>query len=198
MHDPETRTRLLQEAQRLFALQGFRGASVRDITRSAEANLGAITYHFGSKQALYDAVIESVLGQLADHIEAAAHAPGTSPDRIRAIVRALFAFFREAPEVPRLLMHQVAAGAGIPAVAGPFLRRNLAAISQVVRDGVERREFRATDPTLVAFTIISQSIWFALVGREIPGVMGLPSPGGFANRVEQHVMDVVTRFLEEG
>jgi AcrR family transcriptional regulator len=198
MNDVETRARLLLEAQHLFALYGFRGASVRDITRAAEANLGAITYHFGTKQALHDAVIESVLGRLAAHIEAAAQSPGASRDRIRAVVRALFAFFRDAPEVPRLLIHQVAIGAGIPAVAGPFFRRNLGAITQVVRDGVAQGEFRTTDPTLVAFTIISQSIWFALVGRELPVVMDLPSPEGFADRVEHHVMDVVTRFLEEG
>lgn len=199
MSDVETRTRLLQEAQQLFALRGFRGASVRAITRAATANLGAITYHFGTKEALYNAVLESVLGRMAERVEASALRPGSGPDRIRAIVRALFGFFGETPEAPLLLLHQIAVGAGIPTAAGPFLRRNLGAITKVVRDGVARGEFRVADPTLVAFTIISQSIWFALVGREIPGVIGLPAgPGSFADRVEHHVMDVVTRFLEEG
>jgi AcrR family transcriptional regulator len=202
MNDDETKARVQREAQRLFALHGFRGASVRDITGAAHANLGAITYHFGTKDALYDAVVESVFSQVAERVEAAARRPAPGPERLRAIVRALFAFFRETPEAPRLLLHQVATGAGIPTIAQPYIRRNLAAIAHVVREGRARGEFRDADPTLVAFTIISQSIWFALVGREILGVLA-PAPGptpsadDIADRVEGHVVDIVTRFLEE-
>lgn len=192
----ETKGRLLQEAQRLFAGAGFRGASVREITRAAGANLGAITYHFGTKEALYDAVVERVFAQLAERVEAAARIPAAGRDRIRAVVGTLFTFFRETPEAPRLVLHQVLAGDGIPAVVRPYIGRNLAAIVRLVEEGRARGEFRPVDPTLVAFTIISQSIWFAIVGREILGVPGLlPELGG---RVEGHVAHIVTRFLEEG
>ena len=198
MSDEETKARLQREAQRLFALRGFRGASVRDITGAAHANLGAITYHFGTKRALYGAVVETVFARLAERVEAAAGGPAPGLERLRAIVGAIFAFFRETPEAPRLVLHQVMAGEGIPTFAQPYLRRNLAAIAQVVRDGRARGEFRAADPTLVAFTIISQSVWFALVGREIVGILGgLPGAGDVADRVERHVVDVATRFLEE-
>jgi len=192
----DTRSRLLREGQRLFAVDGIRGASVRDITRAADANLGAITYHFGTKEALYDAVVESVFAQLAERVETAARRPVSGPDRVRAVVGALFAFFRETPETPRLVLHQVLAGDGIPPVVRPYIRRNLAAIAQVVEEGRARGEFRPVDPTLVAFTIVSQSIWFAIVGREILGVPGLLPDLG--DRVEGHVVDIVTRFLEEG
>ena len=198
MNDEGTKARLQREAQRLFALRGFRGASVRDITTAAGANLGAITYHFGTKQALYDAVVESVFAQLVDRVETAVGIPATGSERLRAVVRALFAFFREAPEAPRLVLHEVVAGAGIPSAVRPYIRRNVAAITRMVEDGRTRGEFRGADPTLVAFTIISQSIWFALVGREISRTIGLPAdPDGAADRVERHVTDIVARFLEE-
>jgi AcrR family transcriptional regulator len=48
-----TRGRLLDAAESLFGQHGFEAASVRAITRRARANLGAITYHFGSKEELY-------------------------------------------------------------------------------------------------------------------------------------------------
>lgn len=48
-----TRERLLDVAEVLFGEQGFDGASVRAITAAARTNLGAITYHFGSKEELY-------------------------------------------------------------------------------------------------------------------------------------------------
>lgn len=198
MNEDETRSRLHHEARRLFALHGFRGASVRDITRAAQANLGAITYHFGSKEALHTAVVESVFAQLVERVEAAAREPTTGANRLRSVVRALFTFFRETPEAPRLVLHELAAGGGIPPVARPYIRRNLSAIAQVVTEGRARGEFRDADPTLVAFTIVSQSIWFAIVGRQILGMAGLPPDDGpVAERVVHHVADIVTRFLEE-
>jgi AcrR family transcriptional regulator len=48
----QTRTAVLDAAERLFSERGVDGASVRDITAAAAANLGAINYHFGSKDAL--------------------------------------------------------------------------------------------------------------------------------------------------
>lgn len=48
----QTRVAVLDAAERLFAARGIEGASVRDITAAAGANLGAINYHFGSKDRL--------------------------------------------------------------------------------------------------------------------------------------------------
>src|ERR1700722_19741495 len=56
----DTRTRILDAAERLFAERGFRGTSVRAITGLAGANLAAVGYHFGSKAELLAAVIRRV------------------------------------------------------------------------------------------------------------------------------------------
>lgn len=53
---PETRVVILDTAERLFGENGVEGTSVRDITRAAGVNLGAINYHFGTKDALALAV----------------------------------------------------------------------------------------------------------------------------------------------
>jgi AcrR family transcriptional regulator len=50
---PGTRERLLNVAERMFAEQGFTSASVREITEAAGTNLGALNYHFHSKENLY-------------------------------------------------------------------------------------------------------------------------------------------------
>ena len=51
-----TRDRIFLAAERLFALKGFAEVSVRDITTEAAVNLAAVNYHFGSKEALIEAV----------------------------------------------------------------------------------------------------------------------------------------------
>src|SRR4029453_3762817 len=52
----ETRTRILDAAEELFMQHGFEGTSMRQLTAKAGANLAAVNYHFGSKDALMGAV----------------------------------------------------------------------------------------------------------------------------------------------
>jgi AcrR family transcriptional regulator len=47
-----TRVALLDAAERLFSQDGIEGTSVREIIKAAGANLGAINYHFGTKDRL--------------------------------------------------------------------------------------------------------------------------------------------------
>src|SRR3954468_8381736 len=47
-----TRVALLDTAERLFSQNGIEGTSVREIIKAAGANLGAINYHFGTKDRL--------------------------------------------------------------------------------------------------------------------------------------------------
>lgn len=51
-----TKNRLLAAACEVFAGKGFRDATVAEICDAAEANIAAVNYHFGNKEALYDAV----------------------------------------------------------------------------------------------------------------------------------------------
>ncbi|MBB5868110.1 AcrR family transcriptional regulator [Allocatelliglobosispora scoriae] len=61
MASPDTRTQILDAAERLFAEHGYRGTSVRAITDLAGANLAAVGYHFGSKAELLAAVVRRVI-----------------------------------------------------------------------------------------------------------------------------------------
>ena len=49
----ETRERLLDAACRVFATKGFQDASIAEICEHADANVAAVNYHFGGKDALY-------------------------------------------------------------------------------------------------------------------------------------------------
>jgi AcrR family transcriptional regulator len=54
----DTKTRILDAAERVFSQDGFDAASLRTITAAAQVNLAAVNYHFHSKDALFSAVIE--------------------------------------------------------------------------------------------------------------------------------------------
>ncbi|MBW1870503.1 MAG: TetR family transcriptional regulator [Deltaproteobacteria bacterium] len=54
----DTKTRILDTAERLFALRGFQRTSIKRLACEAKANLAAVNYYFGSKAALIEKVIE--------------------------------------------------------------------------------------------------------------------------------------------
>ena len=53
----ETKERILDVAERLFADFGYKATSLRDITSEAGVNLASVNYHFGSKDALLAALL---------------------------------------------------------------------------------------------------------------------------------------------
>ncbi|KDD28092.1 TetR/AcrR family transcriptional regulator [Bordetella bronchiseptica] len=89
-----TREIILETAEQLFAQQGHDGTSMRQITSAAGVNLAAVNYHFGSKEALVQAVLKRRLEEvnrerlrLLDELEAAA---GGTPLKPSQIVDAFF------------------------------------------------------------------------------------------------------------
>ena len=62
----DTKTRLLDAAERLFSDRGFEAVSHRDIAVAAAVNLAAVNYHFGSK----DRFIRAVIKRRVDSINA--------------------------------------------------------------------------------------------------------------------------------
>ena len=53
----DTKTKILDAAEKLFGNKGFDATSLRDITAGADVNLAAVNYHFQTKESLIDAVI---------------------------------------------------------------------------------------------------------------------------------------------
>lgn len=56
----KTRDRILRAALEAFATYGFEGASTRQIAALAGENQGLITYHFSSKEKLWQAAVDSI------------------------------------------------------------------------------------------------------------------------------------------
>ncbi|NMG43170.1 TetR family transcriptional regulator [Aromatoleum toluvorans] len=86
---PETRDRILDAAEALFVEHGFEATSMRMITGQAGANIAAVNYHFGTKDALIQEVFRRRLTELnrrrlaaLDRLEAEAGGAPLKPSRI--------------------------------------------------------------------------------------------------------------------
>ncbi len=93
-NETDTSSRILDAAEALFMAHGLEATTLRQITTVAKVNLAAVNYHFGSKDALIEAVFRRRLNhlndeclQMLDRLEAAA---GGEPVRPSQIVDAFF------------------------------------------------------------------------------------------------------------
>ncbi|WP_242012218.1 CerR family C-terminal domain-containing protein [Pseudodesulfovibrio cashew] len=57
----ETRATLIQTGSRLFAINGYHGVSMRTLAAEAGVNLATVSYHFGGKAGLYEAILRQLI-----------------------------------------------------------------------------------------------------------------------------------------
>lgn len=190
----DTAGRLVEAGRRLFASGGFEGTSVRALTREAGANLGAITYHFESKETLYQAVLEKVLGPVRDGIQELAGTPIPAPARLELFVRVMFHYQRERNDLPQFMAREIVLGDNPSPQALETVGTVVGALSKIMREGQEEGTLVQGDPVLMALTLLSQPIYLSLMPRflkrEDLREAGLPQPRGSA---EDHVLALLRR-----
>jgi AcrR family transcriptional regulator len=191
-----TRADLIDAARAEFAALGFAGASVRAITAAAGANLGAITYHFGSKQALYEAVVGEAMGEVVRRVGEAVASPGRSPlDRAACVVRTFFSYFAEHPEVPRLMLQALASREGPPPTIALHLQPMLGALAELVSEGQRDGSIRPGDPRLLAIAIVSNPLHLNIVRAPLQKVMHIDMDDA---AVRERLIENAVQFVRGG
>lgn len=195
-HAADVHTRLLEAARLLFAKHGYDGTSVRTITRRAKANLGAVTYHFGSKEALYHAVIEQFAVPFADQLAAIAAEPRTARDRVAAVVHAFMEQMAVHPEMEMLIVRELATDRPLPAPVARIIRRNVASVGRIIADGQKDGSIRPGEPALFAVSVVAQPLFLGIARRAIQHALGTdPKDPAIRARIAAHVVATVQAGL---
>ncbi len=91
MRQGNVRDALLETAAKLFSNNGYSAVSMREIAKAANANVGSLTYHFGSKANLLREIYErhtEPMNHRRMELLGEARRIGDPDDRLRAILRA--------------------------------------------------------------------------------------------------------------
>jgi len=144
----DKREHILIVAEELFGENGFDGTSVRDIAHKAGVNLAMISYYFGSKEKLLEALIEFRAGYAHGILEELNKDASLSPwDKIDRLVD----FY-----VDRILnnlrfhniMYREAINIRTDEIRDRIIEiklRNLEQITRIIQDGQQKKLFRAVD-----------------------------------------------------
>jgi len=100
----DVRNKILEQAVRLFARNGYGSTSVRELAEAAGITKPTLYYHFGSKEGLYEAVVDHHLGGLNQLVGEVVASSGSVVQRLRSFAETyLFGAVEEADALRFLL-----------------------------------------------------------------------------------------------
>jgi AcrR family transcriptional regulator len=194
-----TKARILATAEAVFADRGFAGASTREIAAKAQVNISSLHYHWESKETLYFAVFQNIYDRILEVVRTTIPlADGSKPSRmvVDESMGALFDFFADHPNVPKLLVHR--------------LLENDENQVQIERDilvpawrvfGEWTREYggqrlQEVNPQLFMLTVYSVLLMFLLDSRHFTSLLGgrVREPA-MRETVRAYVIDLVHKLL---
>lgn len=198
---PDSRTGILDAAERLFAGGGFQPTTIKSIAREAGVNTALLYYYFADKQALYHAVLERAFGGLIDEGQARVSGDLDPEAAVRAFVAMQSSYFGRHPNRPRLFVRELI-DHGAEHAAGQLTR--LAAtlfrhLCSVIERGQASGRFRGElDPQRAAVSIVSQVAWLQ-VARPAVGILLGSGPGGpsarWADEFAEHAAEFALAAL---
>ena len=108
MEEMNTRERILETAKRLFADRSFEGVSIRDITGAAGVNTSMISYYFGGKDGLYEAIFDNEFMSMVRFLSDSDALKNMPPrERIIYLVDKVVEMHTNHPDLARLLHHEM-------------------------------------------------------------------------------------------
>jgi TetR/AcrR family transcriptional regulator len=198
----ETLRRILVAAKDMFAEKGFEGARVDQIARRAGVNKATLYYHIGDKRALYAETIHDVVGTASVNLAKGIVQSPSPQDKIRTYIKTLAATFDENPQMPRIMMREIASGGqNLPDVFFKDLLSIITTLTGIIDEGKAKGVFTDTLPLLVHFMTIGAIVIYKSIapvmlgGPDIPDdlkAMGCEVSGTIAAEVERLILKAIS------
>ncbi len=199
--DPErTRASILSAATQEFAAKGLEGARTDDIARRSGANKRMIYHYFGSKDGLFQAVLENTYARIRG---SEADLQLTSRDPVVAmgqLVAFSFDWFLRHPEFVKLLNEENLHGAAHVRSSNVARSLNMPLvelISELLERGAASGQFRTgVDPVQLYISIAGISYFYFSNRHTLSAIFNrqLEAPGALRQR-RQHVVDLILGYL---
>ncbi len=141
----EKQIAIINTGEKLFALNGFDGTSVRDIAHEAGVNVAMISYYFGSKEKLMEAVFEKRTNDIRIKVENLMQDTKlTHLEKVNILIDDYVEKFIERQQFHKIMMREQLVENGTP-IAGFILelkKKNLQSIKNLIHDGQKAGVFK--------------------------------------------------------
>lgn len=177
----EKQIKIIETAEVLFAQNGFDGTSVRDIAEKAQINIAMISYYFGSKEKLLEALFNYRVEATTQKLESMiTNTDATIMDKINTMIEYYIEKFNTQKNFHKILMReQVASGkTDLFEAIHQFKKRNQALVKAIIQQGQKNGEFikNIDIPILMATLIgtVSHMVTTQHFYKEINNLQDMP------------------------
>jgi AcrR family transcriptional regulator len=158
MEYSEKQIAIINAAEKLFAIKGFDGASVRDIAHEADINVAMISYYFGSKEKLMEAVFEERTTNIRLKVENLLQDENLLPiEKVNVLIDDYVDKFIHQQEFHKIMMREQMIEKDTP-IAGlihELKKRNLESIRKLIQEGQKVGSFKKDiDIVLMMTTLV--------------------------------------------
>lgn len=154
----EKQVQIIEASERLFADRGFAGTSVRDIAEAAGVNLAMISYYFGSKEKLMEAMFQHRGQHMKLQLENILHNKELSPmQKVEKLIEEYIdrIFKKQCFHKVMIREQMVNAQGPISELIFQMKQTNQALIKQLIQEGQKKGEFKKNiDVAFLMMTLV--------------------------------------------
>ena len=187
-------TLILGAAEKVFARNGFSGATMAAISTASGLPKANLHYYFGSKEVLYRAVLARTLGDWLAPTQAIT-ADADPRAALEQYIRVKMALSAERPDGSKVFANEMLHGAPVvSAILKSELRPLVLEKSAVIQGWIDAGRMAPVDPTHLFFTIWAATQTYADFDVQVCAVMGQETlcPPDFA-RATEHAVSFILR-----
>jgi len=153
------RRAVVDAATILFAERGFGAVSVQEIADAADTHKTTVLYHFASKEALREAVLDEALGRIAEVMREFL-AGDFRRERVGYLLDQMHAFFAENLALARLLERELLDSATPEAYLERFVEPIYIPALRSIQSAIDAGRIRRIDPALFIHDLHVQLIGY--------------------------------------
>ncbi len=154
--DKDARNKLLEAAQQLFSMKGYEAVSLRDLAEASDVNTALISYHFGGKQGLYDAVLEANFHAFFEGLNVSQCEKLEPEERVLEFVKNIIAVHKRNPYLRNIMNSELSRPSeSFEKIIMPKVAELYKFFSATIREGIDKGYFRKDlDPVLAPLAVI--------------------------------------------
>src|SRR6202140_2856448 len=174
----ETRGAILDAAIAEFAQRGFEAASIRAIADRLGLQHPLITYHYRSKDILWQAVAEHVFERIREAWEVymTDTPPSCAAERVRLVYKALFRFTVDFPEFHRFMLQEyLGHSPRLQWVADTVLKPLINWLLPQIRAAQDEGALPKVEPIILQYLLISLTSTLSGFGSEMQATANISS-----------------------
>jgi TetR/AcrR family transcriptional regulator len=197
----ESRAAILQAAAHEFAAHGVAGARTDAIAREARVNKALLYYYFKDKETLYGAVLDDAFSGLKKAVFQVLDSQLPPREKIMAYAGAYFDFIASNQLYPRLMQREMMrAREGhsphIEKVIKTYIQPIFLRVSEVLREGIAKGEFRAVNPVHFVPSMVAMIVFYFSSAPMLQQIVGFNplTPERIAER-RSAVLDFISAAL---